>query len=444
MRKWSCIIMSMIIVFLSACSGSDNAEQAEQPSEDADLTREYEGTELNVLVKTGYESAAITEFESDFEEATGIELNIEVVDEPTLRNRFVLDASSGTGSYDVVATQFWYMPEYLQGDYLEPLDEYIETSASDWLAVDEMSDGLLETYRGDDGNLYSLPVSTSGGVLIYREDLFEEYNIPVPKTTKDVLEAAKILDEKLPDNIVPFVGRGDASSDSFGSTAGWAWAYGASVLNEQGNKVTIDTPEMKEALNDWVTLMTEYGPEDAGVMGWDTMSEMFRQGRAAMNFDMSGFPSVYVDPESSEVSENVGVTTITGPDGGNVAQWVYGEGLGINKYSENKEAAWLFLQWRTSLEVAEKELEEGIRVDFPHTSIYETELYKEHTKHLSFADQIPIIMESVDTTYWPNVAAFDRVAQALQEEVSLAIQGMIDTDDVIDNAQKNISELIGE
>ena len=178
----------------------------------------------------------------------------------------------------------------------------------------------------------------------------------------------------------PFVGRGDSSMASFGTTVGWAWAYGARILDDEGN-VTVNTPEMIQAMTNFVTLMKEYAIPDQAAAGWDVMSEVFRQGKAAMNFDMSGFPSVFANPEISSVHDKIGVTLLQGPTG-NYAQWVYGEGLGISKDSKNKDAAWLFLQWRNSLDVSNKEVEAGLRYDFPDSRVYETELYKEKTKEL--------------------------------------------------------------
>jgi multiple sugar transport system substrate-binding protein len=430
-------LLALMMVFASACSKDTGADSNTASSEDS---KGFEGTTLNVLIKTGYESEAITAYEEDFEEETGIELEIEVVDEPTLRKKFVLDSTSQTGAYDVVATQFWYMPEYIQGQFLEPLDTLIKDKPSEWLAADDISDGLKETFKDADGKLYSLPVSASSGVLMYRKDLFEKYGIDAPKTTENVLEVAKALKDKLPKDIVPFVGRGESSSGSFGSSAGWAWAYGASVLDKEGN-VTVASPEMKQAISDWVTLMKDYGPEDASAMGWDTMSEMFRQGKAAMNFDMSGFPSVYTDPSVSSVADNVGVAIVSGPSN-ETAQWVYAEGLGISKYSKNKDAAWLFLQWRTSLDVAKQEATDGLRIDFPLDSIYETNEFKNATESLDFAGELPKIMGSFNSAYWPNVVEFDKLGQEFQKEISLAIEGKQDVDTALSNAQANVEAVV--
>lgn len=440
MKRICSIILSALLVMglLAGCSGDDkNADN----SGDADSRKAYEGTTLNVLLKTGYETEAITEFQDEFEEETGISLNIEIYDEPTLRNKFILDCNSKQGNYDVVATQFWYMPEYIKTGWLEPLDEYIENASDEeWSSIEYTPESALAMFRDSEGKLYSECVSCTGGVLIYRKDLFEKYGIEVPKTTEDVLEAAAILKEKEPD-IYPFVARGDSSSGSFGTSAGWAWAYGASVLDEEGN-VTCDTAEMKEAVEDFVTLMSEYAPEDSAAMGWDTMSELYRQGKAAMNFDMNGFVSTYTSADVSSVADLIDCTVITGP-AGNSAQWMYGEGLGISAFSENKEAAWLFLQWRNSLDVIEKEVEEGIRYDFPDTRIYESDTYKSKTEDIGFfTEKLPEIMESIDNSYWPATEKFDKVAEAYQQQISLAIAGDVTVEEALANAQKAVSDVV--
>lgn len=426
--KTICVVLVALLALISTAYGVDNRLRA------------FAGETLNVLVKTGYESAAILEFKDSFTEATGIKLNIEVVDEPTLRRKFVMDAMAGTGAYDVVAVQFWYMPEYLRGGFLEPLNDFIRHKATHWLAVDDIPDGLLQSFRGPDGTLFAIPVSASGGVLMYRKDLFEEFGIPVPRTTQDVLNAARTLKANLPPGIVPFVGRGDASSASFGSSAGWAWGYGASIFDAQGN-IAVTSEKMKQAMTDWVTLMRYYGPQDAAAMSWATMSEIFRMGKAAMNFDMSGFPAVYMNPDLSQVADKVGVTTIVGP-AGNALQWLYSEGLGIPKASPRKDAAWLFIQWRTSLEVAIKEVQAGLRTDFPLQAIYYTDEYKEATKDNEFARYLPTVMASIDPTHWPFVPQFTEVAHVFQSAISLAIAGTIDVETALQKAEVGLRDVL--
>lgn len=407
---------------------------------DSDPRKAYSGTELNILLKTGYETSAITEFKSDFEEATGITLNIEIYDEATMRNKFILDCNAQQGNYDVVATQFWYMPEYINAGWLESLDDYNQTkSDADWNSLPNIPENALGMFRGSDGKLYSICVSCTGGVLMYRTDLFEKHGIAAPKTMADVLEAAKVIKANEPD-VYAFVARGDSSSGSFGTSAGIAWAYGGRVLDDQGN-VTVNTPEMTAGVSDFVTLMQEYGPEDAAAMGWDTMSEIFRAGKAAMCFDMNGFVSVFSSAEVSTVADKVGCAVISGPD--HYAQWMYGEGLGISAFSRNKEAAWLFLQWRNSLDVIQEEAAQSIRFDFPDMRIYETDAYKEKTASISFfTNQLPDIFKSIDASYWPKTTLFEKVGAAFQQQISLAIAGKATVEQALAGAQADIEGVV--
>lgn len=431
-NKIKMLTLVMLMIFAVACSGEEESNTSDDP------LKAYSGTTLNLLLQTGYDTSAVTSYQSDFEEMTGIELNIEIVDEPTLRKKFVLDSTSHTGNYDVVSLPFWFMPEYLEGEYLEPLDDYIENEQSELFSVNDIPDNLLESYQNQEEDLYAIPVNTAGGVLMYRTDLFEEYDIEIPRTTKDVLQAAEELKEKLPNDIIPFVGRGSSETSTFGSPAGWGAAYGASILNSDG-EVTANSDAMNEAMNDWVTLLRDYGPEDAAAMGWESMSQIFMQGKAAMNYDMSGFLSTYSNTEDSTVAEKFDATVLEGP-AGDKAQWTFGQGYGINADSESKGASWLFLQWRSSLMVAEKEVEDDLRVDFPLTSIYETDIYKENSD--KFGDLIPEITESIDDEYWPSVNQFENVSQDFVTEISLSITGDQEVETSLDKIQKKLEETL--
>ena len=408
---------------------------------EADARRAYEGTELNILLKTGYETSAITEFQQEFEDATGITLNIEIYDEATMRNKFILDCNTQQGNYDIVATQFWYMPEYINAGWLVALDDFDPAlSDSSWNSLENIPESALGMFRGSDGKLYSICVSCTGGVLIYRTDLFEKYQISAPQTMADVLNAAKIIKENEPD-VYPFVARGDSTSGSFGTSTGIAWAYGARVMDENGT-VTINTSEMASAISDFVTLMSEYGPADGAAMGWDTMSELFRQGKAAMNFDMNGFVSTYASKDVSSVADVIDCTVITGPSG-EAAQWMYGEGLGISAYSANKEAAWLFLQWRNSLDIIEKEVDADIRFDFPDTRIYDTDVYKSKTESIGFfTEKLPAILASINSAYWPSTEKFEKVGEAFQQQISLAIAKEISVEDALKAAQSAVEAIM--
>lgn len=420
-------------------------EATEAPPEDP--LRAYEGTTLNVVLKQGYETTAIENYVEDFEALTGINVEYEVYDEPTLRNKFVLDATSKTGTYDVVAVQFWYFPEYDKAGWLEPLDDLIaESSVSGLADVSEIPDAIKASFIGSDGKLYAIPVSAAGGVLTYRTDILDELGLSEPASVKDVVEAAPEIAAAKPD-MYAWVGRGESSFASFSTSAGWAWAYGARVLDDEYN-VTVDTPEMREAMTDFVTLSKEYGPPDQASLGWDAETPIFCEdgGKAAFNFEMSGFPGFWGNPDNCGVADKISMAVLTGP-AGNAPQWFYAESLAISKFAKNKEAALLFLLWRMSPEILMKEVQDGIRLDIPYNAILNDPAYTAKAEESSldwYVAGLPEIFEAVDMGYWPAVPEFVKVAEAFQSEISLAIAGEVTVEEALASAQTNIEKIMEE
>ena len=102
------------------------------------------------------------------------------------------------------------------------------------------------------------------------------------------------------------------------------------------------------------------------------------------------------------------------------------------------------MQWRTSLEVRKMEAEAGVCYDFPQVSTYQSPEFINNTTHLQFADYFPEIMASIDGTYWLYIEEFEAVAQALQEEISLAIAGNQSVEAALQKAEGRVKTIMGQ
>src|SRR3712207_6850016 len=69
------------------------------------------------------------------------------------------------------------------------------------------------------------------------------------------------------------------------------------------------------SMSDLMTLMQDYGPEDAASLTFTQAGEKFSTGNAAMMFDTTGFGGIFEDPELSEVAGKVGFSLPKGPAG---------------------------------------------------------------------------------------------------------------------------------
>ena len=434
-----------LIAFSSVvgCGGAQGSGPQDVPPDSPPDRRAFEGQTLRLLLKEGYEIEAIQQYSEDFEQATGAQIQIEVYDEPTTRQKFILDSYPKAGTYDITSVPFWHLPEFQRAGYLEPLDPYIERARDPWLnptAIPKTAKDVMTV----DGKLYALPHTVIGGMLFYREDLFEKHGIESPQSTSDVLSSAPGLKQGEP-SISPFTGRGAPTFASLGTWLGWTWGYGATLYDENMCPQATD-PAFVKGTDDLVTLMREHGPSDAASLTFTQAGEKFAGGSAGMMFDTTGFGTVFEDPALSAVAGKVGYALPTGP-ADNPLQWTYIEGLGISRYSDNKELAWLFLQWRMSEETTTKEVRELGRFDVPNLDVIGSEWYARLAKKQGlsdFTEKLPKSWENITLEHWPFVPEFSRIGDTFMQEMSSTVAGQGTTREALNDLQPQLMDISKE
>ncbi|MGE5581608.1 MAG: ABC transporter substrate-binding protein [Bacillota bacterium] len=409
----------------------------------ADEKTAFKGTTITLLLKEGYEIDVIKSYKADFEKETGIKVNIEIYDEPTTRQKFIFDATSRTGAYDITSVSFWYLPEYYRNNWLASMDQYINKASHPWnFYYQDIPISAINTFSVKK-KLYAMPHTIIGGAFYYRKDIFEKYNLTPPKTTDDIIALAKKIKALKIDGVYPMIGRGVANFSSMGSYAGWAWTYGATVLDSKF-RPQVNSPKMVKALNDYVSLLRDYGPPGVASMNFNDAGQMFSEGKVAMMYDTTGWGGAFNNPASSKVAGNVGISSIAGPNGQHL-QWIYMEGLGINQYSKKKEAAALFLKWRMSRDTTKREALELQRWDVPNLYVMGLPEYKELAKknHAdTYVEFLPQAWKNANIKYWPWIPEFVQLGDVFMKEVSAAVAGEKNVQDALNNAQKGIEEIM--
>ncbi len=153
-----------------------------------------------------------------------------------------------------------------------------------------------------------------------------------------------------------------------------------------------------------------------------------------------------MNPDVCGVADKIQMPVLTGP-ANHAPQWFYAESVAMSKFSENKEAAWLFLQWRMSPEILMKEVQDGIRLDIPYNAILNDPAYVAKAEESSldwYVEGLPQIFDAVDMSYWPAVPEFVKVAEAYQSQISLAITGKVTVEEALAKAQEDIAQIMKE
>lgn len=376
-NKFLQITISLLIVImistLAACAGGATPteqapppeaaeEQAEPAQEEEVQAPSTEGAELSLLLISHPFVDSLEPLIPEFEKETGIKVNLEVLAEQPGFEKILSDLSSGTGTYDLFMTDPLHNWQYASGGWLEPLDGYLDDpNLTDAVAydVDDFFPGIwgagkwnLEPMMGiGEGQLWAVPINYETYLLAYRPSILASQGVEIPKTYDDVLDAAIKLTYVDEDGqeVYGVITRFDKYWDlpylTFGTML---QSYGVEMIDEEGN-LGICTPESIAATELFIDIISQGSPEGAGAFTWYEALQGFASGQYAMSLDEADlFAPVYENPEESQVSDDVGYAlTPLGPDGGRLAgAWIWQ--MSMNSASENKEAAWQFLQWLTS------------------------------------------------------------------------------------------------
>lgn len=323
----------------------------------ADVYAPYEGTTLVVNFPAHPHYNAVLEVLPEFTEQTGIEVEVDQLQYLKMRERQTLELTKDEGDYDLIAYVVFSKADYVFADQLENLAKYFMNPklADPNYDAGDLIDGYVANIGvaggekgylpGPTGSLFGIPFGSETSVLAYRKDIFEKHGIDAPTNYDELLEVACQIPE-----LEPGMG-GMASRAASGHQASHAFLLhlaplGGRVFDSEWNPI-INSPEGVAAANALKTIV-DCGPEGGTTFGPAEAAAAFQQGQAAMFMDSIAFAAGFEDPSRSTVVGNVGYALH--PEGVRRGSQTGGFGIGIPSNAQNKEAAFLLMQWLTSKE----------------------------------------------------------------------------------------------
>lgn len=373
MRKklMSRLALSLAILFVlsvvSACGGQTSSPSAAtstpgsstQPDKSTDNAatpasdKKFAGTTITVVLANHPWANAIKPLIPEFEQKTGIKVNVTSYFEDQLTQKLTVQFTSGSRTPDV----FMYRPLqegklFFKNGWVEPLDAYVQKAPS--FDFNDFFKTAVSTSTVD-GKLAGIPIITEQEILYYRKDLLEKANIPVPKTITELkAAAAKLNDPK--NEMYGFVARGQRAA-LVTQLSSFIYSEGGDFT--VGSKATINTPQALKGIKDYADLLKQYGPPGVANMSWPQAMGLFTQEKAVFYTDANSIYKNAIDPEKSVIADKVGFAVFPAGDAGsqpyNVTSW----GIAMNAQSEHKDAGWEFIQWATSKEIVLKTQEQG-------------------------------------------------------------------------------------
>lgn len=427
----------IIVSLFSACS--DNA------SDDSKGDRPYEGKTLNIIMAKDpgtedFKDRVIPEFEDE----TGMEVNVELLPESGYGTKLNLALSNGKSNYDVITTGVKNWSQLVSSDWLEPLDEFYDNSPEEYTSG--FSNNLLNNFK-DDGAIYSMPYNVGADLLFYNKKMFEEAGLDPedpPDNMEELLQYAKKLHKPKNDQS-GFVARGTrkGNQNSFSWIMMWL-KNGGSWGDDPEDPQYIDIlnkPEAIKTLEQYKELMLNYGPEGIQSYGFNEAQLAMQQSEAAMWLGAAQLGPALENEEQSKIAGDVGYHKMSGLSGDDSyisgAVW----GLSIVKTSQNKDAAWELIKYLTSEKISSEQVISGVLGSPGRSDTLKNEKVKENIDS-EYADALADAIEYTYPNYSPVIPEGKEIRGTMSTAISKVLSGDADPKGALEEANKEIKEIL--
>ncbi|MBK8022677.1 MAG: sugar ABC transporter substrate-binding protein [Chloroflexi bacterium] len=254
-------------------------------------------------------------------------------------------ASAAGEAPDLLPIDLIYVPQFAQAGNLVEIGAFIDALPF----ADQLS--ASHVHLGEyDGGRYAVPFAAEGSVLLYNKGLFEAAGLDpeVPPTTWDeIYEAAKAI-TALGDDTYGFYFSGNCAGCNAFTFLPLIWASGGDVLTDDGLTATVDSPEVRAALEFYKKLWDEgLVPPGAQADTGNDFLNAFLTGKIGMA-GSGAFSISVLKNDHPEI--DFGLTFLPGQEGG-VSSFAGGDSIAITSSSQDPEAAFEFISWGLSEEI---------------------------------------------------------------------------------------------
>lgn len=320
----------------------------------ASMAQEFE---VRVMANEAFanliQTTEVVEFNKHYPD---IKVTIDGVPYVELLAKMMLDATSPTPVYDMLIIDDPWAPQLAEVGALQDLrSEEIAAFTSDDYDWDDFNAAPLAAGEWK-GIQYGVPLRSNMLMMFYNRTLYEKAGVPEPTpalTWDEYLEqAAKLVQDTNGD------GKIDAwAIDTYFVREPLTPTIWQTIMNSNGGKL-LDADgkpafnnEIGAAALDTHKKLLDFAPPGALGHGFTESLQAFRQGTVATMFQWgSVYRSSAVDPASTTLTaDQVGIQVM--PAGSVTAGAHRGIWSGaLSSKSQQKEAAWTFLQWLSSRE----------------------------------------------------------------------------------------------
>ncbi|WP_082034169.1 ABC transporter substrate-binding protein [Cohnella kolymensis] len=430
------IVTILILSLVTACSSGKGGEGASS-SAPAASGKGGSKKELNILMETVPDTEMVQKVTEKFTQETGIKVNIEAVNYASMHEKLVPQLLGATSSYDLIVVDNYWVGEFTDAGWLEPLDSFIKRDKFD---TSVYLKSMFDMVGQVEGTTYMLPFYNYAMALIYRKDVFEDADLKskyqaeagkelkIPDTLEEYVNISKFITKQKGESMYGSVMMGLRPDPISVEWLNYLYSSGGDFYNGD-NTLRINDDKAVKALELYVDNMKNAAPKGAAGFGFDEAFNVFAQGNAASFITYNWMLPKLQNAAESKVAGKVDIASVPGGTSLNG-----GWGWAIPKNAEDKEASWQYLKWIESFDAAKERAllggsptrkdvlaDSDVLGQFPH--------YVKVQKILEASKMIPIIPQA------------PQLIEILGRELSEAVSGGKSPKDALDTVAKDVGQL---
>jgi len=377
-----------------------------------------------------------------YEQQTGNQIKLDTTPFGGMLEKARNAVRSGKSPYDLMFLDTQWTIEFYEGGFLAPLKEI---DASFDLPKEVLSYGDSGWWNAqkrwrtpDGGKLMAYTVLGNVQLLYYRADILKQAGIAPPKTWADVLTACTKLTD--PPKMYGFVARGEKGNGIRYDWHSVMLAEGGSVVKDPAAgdyTVTINSPQVKAALDLYTDLLKKCGPPNYGTLGQGDVIQLLSTGKAAMGDVVTAAFASFEDPAKSAVVGKLETVALPAGRGGASGAVVGNWNAVVPKDvpDSQKKAALAFTRWFLSYDAQRAFAQAG---GIPNRSdVYTSDLAKE-----SKLRWMPAYLETQKFARQElGYAEGAQVEQILGLRLNQAVIGEMSSGKALNTAAKEIQDL---
>ena len=342
MKKALSLILALAMALsLAACGGSKTETPADNGGSTADNTS-AEPTQMTLILRGGTYAEALKASLPDFEAEHNVKIDVQELSFDDLHTGIALDAVNSTGAYDLCMVDGSWMAEFTENNVLANLSEMGYSFDDDIIPA-------TTTICKVDDNIYLAPFFGNVTVMLYNKQLIADAGY----TPEDIttFEDLKVIAQKTKDaGKTGFLIRGGSADNIVSDFIPHLLVHGGWVIDEN-NQPTVDTPEFKAAMQEYLDLYAL-----GGTMDKDDIVAAIDGGTAALG---QAWPGWYVPTADTAANYTVIPTKLNDSDTPKNTS-MYGVWcIGIPNNAPHKDLALELLEYVMSPEVQLASIEVG-------------------------------------------------------------------------------------